>query len=226
MSVEQFVILTNQLYPDGRAFKMAEDSTLRALHEAIAEGESEGLEDVKNILDIIIPDNTNFTTDDATDWERRLGILINPDATLADRKAAILRKMAFPGNVAARGSAAFIEGELRKAGFDVYVHANVNAVAPETLYSGSFIDDLQHGDAEHGEQEHGGLYTNIVANSIDPEVDKLFNIGANFRCTFFVGGPNVGDYASIPAAREVEFRQLLLRLKHTQTIAFIFINYV
>ena len=52
-----------------------------------------------------------------------------------------------------------------------------------------------------------------------------FDIGDNYKSTFFIGGAVLGDFANVPFQREKEFRQLVLKLKPDQTIAFIFINF-
>src|SRR5690606_32537660 len=80
--------------------------------------------DALKIQDAQLPDNDGFTADDATDWERRLGMIYSPLVPLADRKLAILRKMNHPGTIKARQNWLYVEGQLRAAGFDVYVHEN------------------------------------------------------------------------------------------------------
>jgi hypothetical protein len=88
------------------------------------------------------------------------------------------------------------------------------------------VDDIDHGEVDHGEVDHGGVFTNIVANFIDEDQDRSFEVGSNLKFTFFIGGYPLGVNAGVPTERKDEFRQLILRLKQTQNVAFLFIDYV
>jgi len=224
--LDKITELGKGLYPKGRAFKLFDGSVLADFNIAISEREAIAYQDGKSILDSILPDNDNFTIDDAADWERRLGLISNDLISLEDRKLAIARKMNFPGNVNARQSATWIQYQLRLAGFDVYVHENFTGANPEDLYPGDFFEDLEHGEFEHGEFEHGGLSTAICVNSIYAENDYFFDWGSNLKCSFFVSGLNIGDIANVDANRELEFRQIILKTKPTQMFAFLMVNYI
>jgi hypothetical protein len=65
----------------------------------------------------------------------------------------------------------------------------------------------------------------LVANSLSASADSSFDIGENYRSTFFIGGEIPGTFADVDANRETEFRQLILKLKPSQTIAYLLINY-
>jgi uncharacterized protein YmfQ (DUF2313 family) len=223
--LEKISKLTKNLYPNGRAFGLFDGAVLSEFNEAIAQKESEVYQDALSILDSALPDNENFTSDDAEDWERRLGLITNDLVSLEDRKLAIARKMNFPGNVNARQASSWIEYQLRLAGFDVFVHENFNGTDPGDLFAGDFVDNIEHGTFDHGEFEHGGLYNNICANSINAEDDYYFDWGSNLKCSFFVCGENIGDIANVDADREQEFRQIILKTKPVQTIAFLMVNY-
>lgn len=233
-TLEKIKKLTRQLYPTGRAFRMKEGGVLDKLHIALAQSEARAWDDAVSILDSTLPDNDNFTVDDATSWERRLGLVTNGAVPLADRKAAILRKYNHPGTVPARNNWRFVEKQLRDAGFDVYIFENrfsdgmggYVTVNPLTLTGGAGAFSVQHGQIQHGQAQHGGGYGHKVANSIYRSIDAYFHTGSNLKSTFFIGGPYVGTFASVDADRETEFRQLILRAKPTQTVAFLFINYI
>jgi hypothetical protein len=64
-----------------------------------------------------------------------------------------------------------------------------------------------------------------VANHIEEILDSTFNHQNNWIKTFFVGGENIGEFATVPLARKDEFRQLILRLKPTETVAYLLINF-
>ena len=241
--------LTELLYPTGRAFKMPVNGQLNRMNRALSVSESEAFSNAKAILDSVLPDNANFSIDDATQWERRLGMITNQLVPLADRMLAIKRKMNHPGVIPARQHWLYIQTQLQNAGFSVWVHENIPSVSPED-YITSGGDFAQYGDFEYGQLEYGDLstdifspleygfpleygmteygnnYNNQIANYIEPALDATFDHGANFRSAFFIGGQTYGTFADIDANRESEFRQLVLQLKPVNTIAFIFINYI
>lgn len=231
MDFKQTILnLSAKLYPSGRAFRMTFGGFLEKLHDALSISEDKAYNSGLSILDSILPDNNNFTEDDAIKWERRLGLITNSLTSLADRKLALLRKINHPGTVIARQHYLYLQGQLRNAGFDVYVHENrfpdgggfITKTPNELIgVSGKAVHSP---DIQHGQIQHGASFTEKIANSIDAAIDALFNIGNNFRFTFFIGGIVVGDFATIPATREQEFRQMVLRIKPTHTVAFLFIN--
>jgi len=225
--------LTNQLYPTGRAFKLFRDSEFKKLHDGLALSEQRAYDDALAILDAILPDNDNFTIDDATDWERRLGLVTNPAVSLDDRKLAILRKMNHPGTIPARQHFLYLEGQLQAAGFSVFVFENrfddgfggLETRNPGDVAIGSFTS-VQHGQVQHGASQHGASLIDKIVNSIDPKVDESFDVGANLRSTFFIGGSPVGTAATVDVNRQDEFRQLVLKIKPAHTVAFLFINFI
>jgi len=271
--------LTRKLYPKGRAFTIVSGSTKEKLHSALAESENQVYEDGLAVLDSILPDNPNFTEEDATDWERRLGLITNTFVPLSDRMLAIKRKMNHPGTIPARQHYKYIEGQLQAAGFNVIVTENrfplsttiptpmgiaemgvgemggeianpdpYGVIDPYSLTS----DVEQMGLTEMGVGEMGGFYTinpfEICANNIDPELDADFftddvisemgegemgemEMAASvdyldkLRFTFFVSGSAFPSDALISFDRKKEFRQLILKLKPANTVAFIFAEY-
>jgi len=231
---------------------MPTDGTFDKLHSAMAESESDAYSAAESILDSILPDNDNFTVDDAEDWERRLGMITNPLVSLDDRKAAIIRKMNHPGDIPARQSWDFLEQSLQLAGFDVYVHENIpeqtifGLLQPSsgTIQQGQgqqgqaqqgtvitanpgLFTPFQQGQAQQGQMNQGGyIYGNKVVNNIDESLDFYFNIGSNWRSVFWIGGPNLGDFANVDVNRKDEFRQTILRIKPVQSVGVLLINYI
>lgn len=212
---------------------MPENSYLESLMYALSLSENRAYNDGLSIQNSILPDNSDFTSDDATDWERRLGMIVSPLVDLDLRKLAIKRKMNHPGDIKSRQHYLYIEGQLRAAGFDVYVYENRfpygGSYYTRTLFDiigGVGIDDLQHGDKQHGDSQHGGTYSNIIANYIDETLDSNFAIPSNLRCTFFIGGSPLGQFANVPIERKQEFRQLILKLKPAQMVGYLLINYI
>lgn len=233
---DKILALTRQLYPTGRAFKMAEGSDLEKLHIALGISEEQLYSDAIAILNSILPDTDNFTADDATDWERRLGIISNPLVPLTDRKLAILRKLNQPGIAPAKSNWRYLQEQLQAAGFDVYVYENIFDPYPygdpetktpfELTGDSSFFIVNEYGMFQYGDVQYGGSYQKIVANHINETRDWLFNISPNLRSTFFIGGNPLGTFANVDVNRKDEFRQLILTIKPVQTVAFLLINYV
>lgn len=249
---DKILALTRQLYPRGRVFNMAKDSNVEKLHKALGESETRAYEDALSILDSILPDNPNFTPDDATDWNVRLGMIVNLAASQSDRNSAIIRKMNHPGDIPARQSHDYLQDSLQLAGFDVYVHENIpeqgiisvlglTSGAPQ-LGDGQLGDfqhanvfsifsllllKMQHGDYQLGDGQHDQyFYTQKVANHIDYLLDINFNVGVNLRSTFYIGGQTFGDFANVDLNRRDEFRQLILKIKPAQAVSFNLINYI
>ncbi len=235
MSVAAKILaLYRQAYPKGRAFRMPVGGDLEKLHNGLIVSEAQAYSDAIAILDSILPDNSNFTEDDATDWERRLGMIYSPLVSLADRKLAILRKMNHPGTIKARQHYLYLEGQLQAAGFDVYVYENRFALYPtgyETrnplVVSGGLGSyNNQFNDFQFGDTQFGTVYNNIIANYIEEEKDFGFDVGDNLRSTFFIGGSPIGTFANVDLNRKDEFRQLISKIKPAQTVGYLFINYV
>jgi len=230
MSIEAKILkLNTQLFPTGRAFKLP-PGDLKNLLIALAQSETETYNDLVSIRDSLLPDNDNFSTDDATDWERRLGLPTNESLSLTTRKNAILRKLKDPGLNPAKQHYAYIQTQLQNAGFDVYVYENRFPDYPTgyiTQTPSEFTGALgvQHGDFQHGDEQHGEPTFEFVANHVDQELDSNFVVPTNLKATFFIGGDPQGSYASVPTSRKDEFRHLILQLKPVQTIAYLIINY-
>jgi len=256
---DKILKLTKQFYPVSRAWTLFASSWFEAFHVGLSKSEERAYEDATAILFSILPDNDNFTVEDATDWERRLGLITNNSVSLANRKLAILRKMNHPGTIKARQHYLYIQGQLQAAGFDVYVYENIFSDGYGSFYSLSVEQvlpndgygvhgDIQHGEVQHGDvysvysdlfvfpqhgnishgdiQHNGYTYTNKVVNSIPTDGDLFFDIGSNYRASFFIGGNPLGTFADVDIERRDEFRQLILKLKPTQSVGFLFVNYI
>ncbi len=225
--------LTSQLFPTGRAFRIFDSSYKKKLYNALSLSRAQAYADGLSTLDSALPDNDNFTADDATSWERRLGLITNVSVSLDDRKLAIIRKMNHPGTIPARENYRFLEKQLRDAGFDVYVYENrfddgMGGWTQKT--PGEVTGDVglvvQYGDSQYGDSQYGTGFSDLIVNYLDESLDRVFNIGGNLRSTFFIGGAYLGDFADVPLIRKNEFRQIILRTKPVQTVGFLFINYV
>lgn len=235
MFSQLFLTISKQLYPTGRAFKMPFGGYLEQLHKALSLSEERADKVIREILDHTIPDNALFDTDDATEWEKRLGLITNTETELPFRVSAITRKINYPGTQRARQNYRYLQNQLTLSGFDVTVYENrfpdgaggFTTQDPITLSGGSGASINQHGtSSQHGTTQHGGGFGNKVVNSIDENVDFYFDGGPSLRNTFFVGGSPLGTFADIPASRKLEFRSLILKIKPAHTIGYLFVNYI
>jgi len=221
--------LTKRLYPTGRAFRIPFEKTIEKIHKGLNVSESEAFLGATGILDSILPDNDNFTEQDATDWERRLAIRASSLTSLDDRKLAIARKYASPGDIPARQHFLYQQGQLQAAGFDVFIHENrvSDGMGGFTTIPIDGVIGVNYGSINYGAANYGPSIANqdIIANYIDAERDELFVIPTDLRATYFIGGEVLGTVADIPAERESEFRQLVLTLKPLQTVGILLINY-
>lgn len=232
---DKILALSKQLFPTGRAWKVPAGGVIEGLIETLNISETQAYNDAVAIKYSLLPDNDNFTVDDATDWERRLGIPTNQATPLPLRMLAIRRKLNQPGNAPAKSNWRYLEQQLRAAGFDVYVYENrfddyptgyITKTPFEFTGDTRFFIGNQHGDYQHGDVQHGGKFINFVANYVNEAQDELFNIGTNLRSTFYIGGAPGGDFANVPLGRKDEFRQLILTIKPVQTVGFLVVDYI
>lgn len=219
---------TKQLYPTGRAWWMKKNSIFELFHLGLAYSESRVTSYIRELLDKIIPDNNNFDENDAARWENALGLFVSPGTPLDDRKDSIIRKMQYPGSVPARQHYKFIEGQLRLAGFDVYVHENRFGDPPQVALT---LQSSNYGNINYGQGNYGNeALTNAekIANYIDADRDADFNFGddINARATFFIGGENYPNRSYVLKSRKNEFREMILKLKPAQTAGLLLIDYV
>lgn len=216
--------LARQLYPSGRVFKMPDESVLSDLHDGLIEGENRLIIDSKNLLNSILPDNDDFSAEDAIRWESFLGLISNPDIALTDRKLAIIRKMNHPGTIPTRQSAGYLQDQLQASGFNVFVHENI----PETQIQGisSGWEIVEFGPFQFGQVQFGqSVFQNKVVNHINQIKDINFISGTDYRSVFFIGGEIFNTVADVDFSRKNEFRQLILRIKPAQTVGYLLINY-
>jgi len=211
--------LTKQLFPTGRAWKIPFGSDLEKLLEALNESETRAINFGLSALYRILPDNENFTADDATQWERRLGLPVMSSYTpLETKKQIIWQKYQFPGNFLNRQNYRYIEYQLQLAGFNVYVHENLNG-AIDLINSGTRHSFSSH----HGwNTEMGGGSIDMVANSAYP--NEQFGISEN-KSLFFICGESYPDPATISPDLKITFRKLILKLKPVNTVAVLIINW-
>ena len=228
-----FSTLVTNLYPTGKAFGMLKFSIMDKFHSAINVSFIRFIKDCQSTIDSCFPDNPNFNEDDCNLWEYRLGMKTNPDLNVSLRRAAIFRRMSRGRNVKSRQGLDYFKYQLNQAGFPVFVYENGFIESGSLVYkrpeeiSALSLTEVQHSDTlYHGNgTQHGGVGIKLIANSENP--NESFGISdESLWATFFIGGPTLGSSVDIPEIREVEFRELVLKLKPAHLVAFTFINYV
>lgn len=229
--------LTRQGYPNSRAFNYPYGGIWERMHKALSLSEARAYEAALSTLQSIIPDNSDFTEEDATTLEAVYAIYSKAGTSLADRKAAILQKMAYPGTDAPRCNYRYLEAQLRLAGFDVYVYENrfpsgggyITKTPSEIL--GVTAGMAMLGAFELGEVELNQSWIDagvtLCVNHIEESLDATFTIPpTNYRTTFYISGSPITTFADVPEVRKDEFRQLINQLKPAQTVGFLFVNYI
>jgi len=232
--------LVNELYPTGRAFYKPKGGTFDLLHDAINLSFLRFVKKYRNLIDASIPDNENFTADDASFLEFKYGLIDGTGNDLELRKSSLRRKMGHPNNIKGRQSKNFIEDQLRISGFNVRVFENTPTFASVGIGSvtsnipiyktpgeigAEAVESTQHGEeTQHGEGSfHGGVTFEVIANKID--ANESYGVGSNLWASFFICGENLGENAVIPESRRREFRELVLKLKPAHLAAYIFVNF-
>ena len=127
--------------------------------KALYEGLSEELNRVVEYKDIVkssvIP-NANMNVDTLEDYEKRYGLRSDPLFSDEDRINKIIERASRNGN----GTATWLESQLQKAGFDLYVIENL----PNEPTGASF------GDFQFGTEQFGGLVTYTDPRNVPGEI--------------------------------------------------------
>ena len=170
--------LTDRFYPSGRAFKIFSGSWKESFYKALSMSESRAYSDARGIFNSILPDNDLFSVGGVAFWERRLGVFGNENSLLEERKQAIFRKINHPGEAKARQHFLYIQGQLQKAGFNVFLHENIfqpGSYAKNPIEIVGTTGSAFHSEnLQHGQTQLGRIIINIIANSIDQKIDDDF----------------------------------------------------
>lgn len=211
IAVYDILKLTRKLLPTGRAWKVPANGVFEKLIKGLAASEVRAYNFALSTLYRILPDNANFTASDATEWERRLGLPVQPSfLSLTARMAIIERKLQYPGNFLNRQNYRYIEAQLQLAGFNVFVTENFD---PAMIVGTEF----SHGDnTEHGDHtEMGSVDVDLIANSAFQ--GEVFEV-ATALDVFIITG-------TINPSLITTFRKLVLLLKPANTVALLNVTY-
>lgn len=233
-TVSDLMKLVIDLYPTGRVWNLGEKTDFAGLHQALNLSYLRLINTAYAVIDSRFPDNTNFDDSDSEYWNYKLGIEDNPDLTIEQFRTNLLRKWSYRSNVKARQSILYIQAQLQSVGFNVWLYPNgfVDGSGNKFYKTPADILDVIPNTTEHGgttqhggNTEHGGGNFDVIANSNQQE---SFNVGgpSNQWATFFIAGPTINSFATIQKTREKEFREMVLKLKPSELVAYIFINYI
>lgn len=221
--------LAKQLFPTGTANSIPVGGIKEKLLIALGYSQEQAVKDADNIINSMLPDNTDFTSSDAFRLEQMLGMITNNLISLSDRKSAIIRKLNHPSDITARQSYDFLQKSLHLAGFtDIYVYETNLDIDSILAISGATSDSLEFGDFEFGENIEWGqtVYDNKIVNSLYSVKDRDFAEDSQNRNTFVIGGATLGSFGTVDQNRELDLRQLILKIKPIQTVGYLLLNYV
>jgi len=232
--VSLFNKFTKTLYPTGRAFNLPLNGNFDNVHKAINNSFVRLIQDSYSFIDSQFPDNDNFDLKDCQLWEYRLGISASSTTPLNVRKQAIYQKMAYPGSSKYRLSKDFIQEQITAAGFNVTIFENKFFEGGEWVYktpaqiTSITLKSTQHANSTlHGDgTTHGSTGFDVIANEAKNTPESFVIGSGNLWSTFFICGPTLGSYATVTASRQIEFKELILKLKPAHLTAFTFINYL
>ena len=140
----------------------------QALYEALSL-EFERVNDYRDIVTISTVPNENMSTDTLDDYEQKYGIEYIYTSTPEERIARIIERAGRDGN----GGADWLQDQIQKAGFPLYVHINIKDV--ETI--------PQYGNFQYDQIQYGGSITYTDPRTVDGEIiasSPNGNIGGQF----------------------------------------------
>lgn len=219
--------LTQQLYPTGILFKIVSKTWKNAFVNGLIKCEARAYSDTLNILSGLLPDNDDFTSNDAERWESALKLPEISGLTLSERKMRITRKIGHPGGVLNRQSSEYLERQLHDAGFtNLFVYDNLSGQSPNVAM-GESLEVYQLGNAQCGQRPLAQIYPKKIINSKVNEYDKNFMWGlGNLTPTFFISADPITATAQVNSTRESELRELILKIKPAGTVGYLNINFI
>lgn len=222
------------LLPRGAAWSTTIDKTLRRFFLGL----SEQPQATKDFVDQVYLDLFPETTRELNEWERQFGLTLS-DPTLPDSDPAIIAaRLALAAEWRATGgqSPSYIQGVLRTAGYDVYVHDWWSSGPPYVARDPrDYTEQPQVGSFQCTGQEFryasqpqcSNLSSQPQCNDwLANEVYYLVNKDLTRRAPppvpsdpntfpywFYIGGETFGDHATVDITRRAEFERLVLKLR-------------
>lgn len=246
---DKILALFKRLLPNGQAYTPATGGVMEATFKGIIGDDSTASslvqvrDDGLNVLQALIPDNSGFSTQDAHDWYRRLGLYDTGSISFSAMKAAILQKMSWAANPTNQQTAAYIQSQLHAAGFtDCNVFFNNLGSGGSAISIGAVTGEpieiamcglIQCNDTQCGTpaQTSGtGETYRKVANYIEETKDDFIILGnPNYEATFFIAqAVSLGSWtnANVSLSQKQQLRQLIIKLKSQQMVCWLMANYL
>jgi hypothetical protein len=226
-----FFRVFSHLLPNAKAWRLTAEKQLRQFFEGL----SDLPQDIRDFYDFIFNDIDPFKTRELEEWENQFGL---PPSTLNETERRQRLDAAWKNQ--GGQSPSYIQGVLRDAGFDVFVHdwweeGSDPPVArdPTIILSGSApiflmqdgaaIAQDGHTDAQDGKAFGLVGYPLVNRPGADPPVSSDPN---TFPYYWYVGGETFGDVAFVPTSRRDEFEYLLLKVGPTHLWIGVLVTYV
>ncbi|WNO24209.1 hypothetical protein Scuro_48 [Acinetobacter phage Scuro] len=234
------------LLPTGRAWSLTANKPLRKFFEAL-DPLTEG---PKDQADAVYGEWLPSTTTSLSEWESQFG-LYSGRLTEAGRRSRL--DAAWKNN--GGQSPAYIQEQLQLNGFNVFVHewwepgteasVGVNEQTPArnplTVLNAQYavtVPGVDCGEplAQCGEEfaeagnTLGGLVGYPLVNKFIYDSDEVgYTVPSDSQYWpffMYVGGPNFGDIAEVPATRRYEFEALLLKIRPAHLWIGVIVRYV
>lgn len=226
-----FLRIFQHLLPDAAPWRLTVQTTLRSFFEGLTGTFS----DARQFVDEIYEDLWPETTRALTEWENQYGLEPNPDE--ATRRLNLAAELAASGGQ----SPSYIQGVLRTAGFDVYVHewwaSGPPYVArdPHDYVADVLLGSIQCGEALAQCGEPLAECNNVLVS------DPLYLVNedltqrapppipadeATWPYFWYVGAETFPVHAEVPEERKAEFKRLLMKLGPSHLWVVTLIDYV
>lgn len=227
----QFLRVFQHLLPDALAWRLALGSTVRKLFEGLAAAPQA----IREFADAVFLDAFPATTREVEEWEKEFGLDHNPSEVAA--RQALAAEWASGGGQ----SPHYLQGVLRTAGFDVYVHEWWASGPPYVARDPrDYTEIVSLGSwqcADDSGQPQCSGYSLGVPNDDQPQCDAFLandpryivnkdltprappvipSDPAYWPFFIYIGAATFPDHAEIPLSRREEFERLVLKLRPTQ----------
>ena len=199
-----------QLYPNGHAFNVSDNTNRAKIHNSTNVVYNDYLDQSKSLVNGALAKD-GISEEEISFLENIYGVYFIEGLTLEERLNRVRLRMTYPNGVVNRSSAVWIEHVLRSFNFDVSVYENTN-ISPELL---ELFSKKQYGNSLYGSANYGGFQYDVIANSMFD--GEKYSFGGQLWATFFIHLTT-----PIPTERIQEFRELVLKLKHAHLTAILF----
>jgi hypothetical protein len=222
-----FFRIIRHLLPDGQAWRVTIDKTLRRFLLGVASVHASARDFIERVYDDRLPE----TTRDLAPWLAQFGI--EPAATDADQRLQLASAWQATGGQ----SPAYLQSVVQAAGFPLYIFEFWwlgDVLDPRTFTDQPLTGTVQCGEPLAQCGEPSAQCNNFLVN--DPHY--LVNLAltrdapppipsdpSTWVHFLYWGGPS-GEFVDLPVERRPELERLLLKLKPSEKWIVTFVNWV